>query len=71
MRCPSAPRRRYEERDLVLFESGAIILHIAQRHAGLLPADANARSRAVAWMFVALNTVGPPIVEVHVLLRIS
>jgi glutathione S-transferase len=53
----------YEEGDLVLFESGAIILHIAQRHAGLLPDDANARSRAITWMFAALNTVEPPIVE--------
>jgi glutathione S-transferase len=51
----------YEEGDLALFESGAIILHIAQRHAGLLPADSNARSRAVMWMFAALNTVEPPI----------
>ncbi len=53
----------YEERDLTLFESGAIILHIAEGHAGLLPGDANARARAVAWMFAALNTVEPPIVE--------
>jgi glutathione S-transferase len=53
----------YEEGDLALFESGAIILHIAERHAGLLPADANARARAIAWMFAALNTVEPPIVE--------
>jgi glutathione S-transferase len=53
----------YEERDLTLFESGAIILHIADRHAGLLPEDANARARAIAWMFAALNTVEPPIVE--------
>lgn len=53
----------YEEGDLVLFESGAIILHIAERHAGLLPDDPNARARAVAWMFAALNTVEPPIVE--------
>jgi glutathione S-transferase len=53
----------YEEGDLVLFESGAIVLHIAQRHAGLLPDDANARARAIAWMFAALNTVEPPIVE--------
>src|SRR6478736_5329787 len=43
----------YEEGDLVLFESGAILLHIAQHHAGLLPDDANARARAVAWMFAA------------------
>ena len=53
----------YEEGDLALFESGAIIFHIAERHAGLLPDDANARARAIAWMFAALNTVEPPIVE--------
>src|SRR5579862_4945144 len=53
----------YEEDDLVLFESGAIILHIAERHAGLLPEDANARARAISWMFAALNTVEPPIVD--------
>jgi glutathione S-transferase len=53
----------YEEGDLTLFESGAIIFHIARRHAGLLPDDENARARAVAWMFAALNTVEPPIVE--------
>ena len=53
----------YEEGDIVLFESGAIILHIAERHAGLLPDDANARARAMTWMFAALNTVEPPIVE--------
>lgn len=53
----------YEEGDLTLFESGAIILHIAERHAGLLPADPNARARAISWMFAALNTVEPPIVE--------
>jgi glutathione S-transferase len=53
----------YEEGDLTLFESGAIIFHIAERHGGLLPDDANARARAIAWMFAALNTVEPPIVE--------
>jgi len=53
----------YEEGDLTLFESGAIVLHIAERHAGLLPRDANARSRAIGWMFAALSTVEPPIVE--------
>ena len=53
----------YEEGDLTLFESAAIILHIAERHAGLLPADAKARARAIAWMFAALSTVEPPIVE--------
>jgi glutathione S-transferase len=53
----------YEEGDLALFESGAIIFHIAERHAGLLPDDANARTRAIMWMFAALNTVEPPIFE--------
>ena len=53
----------YEEGDLTLFESGAIILHIAERHAGLLPSDPNARMRAIAWMFASLSTVEPPIVE--------
>jgi glutathione S-transferase len=53
----------YEEGDLALFESGAIVFHIAQRHEGLLPDDANARARAIAWMFAALNTVEPPIVD--------
>lgn len=53
----------YEEGDLTLFESGAIVLHIAERYGGLLPEDANARARAIAWMFAALNTVEPPIVE--------
>ena len=53
----------YEEGDLALFESGAIVLHIAERHAGLLPGDANARARAIAWMFAALTTVQGPIIE--------
>ena len=53
----------YEEGDLVLFESGAIVFHIAERHAGLLPADADARARAITWMFAALSTVEPPIVD--------
>lgn len=53
----------YEEGDLVLFESGGIILHIAERHAGLLPKEADARARAISWMFAALSTLEPPIVE--------
>jgi len=53
----------YQEGDLDLFESGAIVFHIAERHAGLLPDNANARARAINWMFAALNTVEPPIVE--------
>ncbi len=55
----------YEEGDLVLFESGAIVLHIAERHAGLLPDDANARARAITWMFAAVNTVEPPILDLQ------
>jgi glutathione S-transferase len=53
----------YEEGDLALFETGAIVLHIAERYPGLLPADANARARAITWLFAALNTVEPPILE--------
>ncbi len=53
----------YQDGDLALFESGAIVLHIAERHPGLLPDDGNGRARAIAWMFAALNTVEPPIVE--------
>src|SRR6266567_5924281 len=53
----------YEEGDLALFETGAIVFHIAERHAGLLPDDANARARAITWMFAALNTMEPPILE--------
>src|SRR6266576_4037964 len=53
----------YEEGDLALFETGAIVFHIAGRHAGLLPEDANARARAITWMFAALNSVEPPILE--------
>jgi glutathione S-transferase len=53
----------YEEGDLCLFESGAIVLHIAEHQAGLLPDDANARARAISWMFAALNTVEPPILD--------
>jgi glutathione S-transferase len=56
----------YEEGDLVLFETGAIVLHLAQHHAGLLPDDADARARAIAWMFAALNTVEPPILDLVV-----
>lgn len=53
----------YEEDGLVLFESGAIVFHIAERHAGLLPENAHARARAVTWMFAALNTIEPPVFE--------
>jgi glutathione S-transferase len=53
----------YEEGDLVLFETGAIVFHIAEHHVGLFPDDAHARARAITWMFAALNTVEPPILE--------
>lgn len=53
----------YEEDDLILFESGAILLHIAGSHPGLLPEDPDARARATAWLFAAINTVEPSIVE--------
>ena len=53
----------YEEGELALFETGAIVFHIAEQHPGLLPRDANARSRAIMWMFAALSTVEPPILE--------
>ena len=56
----------YEEGGLVLFESGAIVLHIAERHAGLLPDDAAGRARVTSWMFAAVNTVEPPILELAI-----
>jgi glutathione S-transferase len=53
----------YEEGDLALFETGAIVFHIANRYPGLLPHDADARARAIMWMFASLNTVEPPILD--------
>jgi glutathione S-transferase len=53
----------YQEGDLALFESGAIVLYIAERHAGLLPTDPNTRARAITWMFAALSTIEPVILE--------
>lgn len=55
----------YQDGDLALFETGAIVLHIAERHAGLLPADPNGRARAITWIFAALNTVEPPLVDLQ------
>jgi len=55
----------YEDGDLALFETGAIVLHIAEGHTGLLPADANARARAITWMFAAVNTIEPPILDLQ------
>ncbi|WP_448101300.1 glutathione S-transferase family protein [Luteibacter jiangsuensis] len=56
----------YEEDGLCLFESGAIVFHIAQRHQGLLPKDEKARARAITWMFAALSTVEPPILDLAI-----
>src|SRR4029078_4587002 len=56
----------YQEGDLALFESGAIVLHIAERNAGPRPDDANARARAITWMFAALSTLEPPIVDLEI-----
>lgn len=53
----------YEEGDLALFETGAIVFHLAERHPGLFPADADARARAITWMFAAVNTIEPPILD--------
>jgi glutathione S-transferase len=53
----------YEEGDLTLFESGAIVLHVASNHPGLMPSEPNARARTVEWAFAALNTVEPPITD--------
>ena len=55
----------YEDGDLALFETGSIVFHLAARHAGLLPDDADARARAITWMFAALNTVEPPILDLQ------
>ena len=63
---PFAQIPTYEEGDLALFETGAIVFHIAERHAGLLPDDVNARARAITWIFAALNTVEPPILELSI-----
>ncbi|HEY1691639.1 MAG TPA: glutathione S-transferase family protein [Polyangiaceae bacterium] len=56
----------YEEGGLALFETGSIVLHLAERHPGLLPADADARARAITWMFAALSTVEPPILDLGI-----
>ncbi len=53
----------YEDGGLTLFETGAIVFHIADRHEGLLPRDASARARAINWMFAALSTIEPTIVD--------
>src|SRR5580704_5021022 len=61
----------YEEDGLALFETGAIVLHLAERHAGLLPSDPNARARAIAWMFAAVSTVEPPILDLSTAMMVE
>jgi len=56
-----------EENGLVLFESGAIALHIAERTEALLPKDPMARARAVQWLIAALNSVEPAVWNVFVI----
>ena len=56
----------YEDGHLVIFETGAIVLHIAEQYAGLLPDDAKAKSRAISWIFAALNTIEPPILDLSI-----
>ncbi len=51
----------YQDGDLVLFESGAIVMHVAERSEVLLPADPSARARNLTWAFAALNSVEPAI----------
>ena len=55
----------FEEGDLALFETGAIVFHIAERHTALLPEDPDARARAITWMFAALSSVEPPILDLQ------
>ena len=62
-RSPFGQIPTWQEDDLVLFETGAIVLRIAERHPGLLPTDADARARAIAWMFAAVGTVDPTVME--------
>ncbi|MFM9270933.1 glutathione S-transferase family protein [Halomonas elongata] len=53
----------YEENSLALFESGAILLHIAESYPGLFPNDAHGRARAISWVFAAVDTVEVPIMD--------
>ena len=61
----------YEEGDLALFDSGSIVLHLAERHAGLLPRDKNARARAITWMFAAVSTMEPTILDREVMVLLE
>jgi glutathione S-transferase len=61
----------YEEDGVVLFETGAIVLHIASQHAGLLPLEREAHEEAIVWMFAALSTIEPPILDREVILYVE
>jgi glutathione S-transferase len=54
----------FEENGLVLFESGAIVLHIGERSEALLPRDSGARARAIQWLLAALNSIEPCVMNV-------
>ncbi|MBO9499489.1 MAG: glutathione S-transferase N-terminal domain-containing protein [Novosphingobium sp.] len=64
-RSPFGQIPTYEEDGLALFETGSIVLHIGQSRAELLPADPAARARAISWIFAAVNTVEPPVIELQ------
>ena len=55
----------FEDGDVALFETGSILLYLAEQHPGLLSREAGARARAISWMFAAVNTVEPPILELQ------
>jgi glutathione S-transferase len=57
----------FEEEGFVLFESGAIVLHIGERSETLLPKDLRARARATQWLIAALNSIEPHVMNVVVL----
>jgi glutathione S-transferase len=56
----------YQDGSLVLFETGSIVLHVAEQYKGLLPDDRDARARAITWIFAALNTIEPPILDLSI-----
>lgn len=55
----------YEDAGIVLFETGAIVLHLAGQRPGLLPTDQAARARTISWMFAAANTLEPPVIHLE------
>lgn len=63
---PFAQIPTFEQGNLVLFETGAIVLHIAETHDGLLPRDPEARARAITWMFAAVSTLEQPVIDLEI-----